>query len=62
VNIRHVLKSGTTVNSIKGHKVKRTDAEAIYELAESMNQRKGSKGEKNNHRNVHSRHHSNGVA
>ena len=59
MNIKHVLKNGTTVNSIKGHKVKRTDAEAVYELAESMNQRKGSKSEKNIFRNVHSRHHRN---
>lgn len=62
MNVKHVLKDGTRVNSIKGHKVKRTDAEAIYELAESMNQKRGSKREKNTFRNICSRHHGNGDA
>ena len=35
--VYHVLRDGSRPKDIKGHVVKRTDAEAVYNLIESIN-------------------------
>ena len=37
VTIKHVLKDGTTVTDITGHIVRMSDAQAVYKLADKMN-------------------------
>lgn len=35
--VYHVLKDGTKVETVRGHVVKRADAEAVYALVETIN-------------------------
>jgi len=36
--VTHILKDGTRLDDIRGHVVKREDAEALYRLIHSINQ------------------------
>ena len=47
MRVMHVLKNGEQRESIKGHKVKRSDAAAVYALIETLN-KDGGKNEKKN--------------
>lgn len=48
MRIRHGLKNGEQRESIKGHKVKRSDAAAVYALIETLNKDGGKHEKKNN--------------
>lgn len=41
--VHHVLKDGTKLESIKGHVVRRCDAEAVYSLMEKINEKERDK-------------------
>lgn len=43
VNITHVLKDGTVLNSIAGHVVKAEEAEGVYDLLNRINQQQSGK-------------------
>ena len=53
MRIKHVLKSGMTVETVKGHRVTRKDAEAVYKLLECMNKKEGVLDEKENFNAIH---------
>lgn len=39
--IRHILKDGTVLKDITGHKVKRSDAESVYLMIERKRRKDG---------------------
>ena len=45
--IIHILKDGSRVDSIKGHVVKIADAEPLYQLLHSINQKPNSNNSRN---------------
>ena len=45
--VYHILKDGSRVDSIKGHVVKIADAEPLYQLLHSINQKPNSKNSRN---------------